>query len=122
MKTIINENGEVVDVETKNEIVLRKLYEAGTSLTEFEQMLDQLDYIKEQIETWEITHRDDFLAVMKECDVNKIQTQTRTYSRIPETTKKTLDIERLKEDGVYDRYLKLSRTKESLRITRRKND
>lgn len=121
MKTIINENGEVVDVETKNEIVLRELQEVGTTFEEYEQMQEQLDYLKEQIETWEISHKDIIMDAMKRNDVKKIQTDSRTYSYIPETTKKSLDIERLKEDGVYDRYLKLSRTKESLRITRRKN-
>ena len=121
MKTIINENGEVVDVETKNEIVLRELQEVGTTFEEYEQMQEQLDYLKEQIETWEISHKDIIMDAMKRNDVKKIQTDSRTYSYIPEATKKSLDIERLKEDGVYDRYLKLSRTKESLRITRRKN-
>lgn len=119
MKTIINENGEIVDIEDKNEIVLRQLQEVGTFIEEYEQMLDQLDYLKEQIETWDISHRDIIMNVLKRNNKKSLKTGSRTYTYVPETVKKSLDIERLKEDGVYDNYLKLSRTKESLRITRR---
>lgn len=119
MKTIVNENGEIIDVESKNELIIRELNEVGTRFEEYEQMQEQLDYLKEQIETWELSHRDIIMETLKKNNVKSLKTNSRTYSYIPESTKRSLDIERLKDDGIYENYLKLTRTKESLRITRR---
>lgn len=121
MKPIVNENGEVEMVETKNEIVLRELQEVGTTFEEYEQMQDQLDYLKEQIETWEISHRDIIMDALKRNNVKSLKTNSRTYTYVSETTQTRLDTDRLKEDGTYYKYLKLVPTKESLRITKRRD-
>lgn len=122
MKTIIDQNGEIVEVEETNELMVRELTELGTNLAAYDELDEQLSYIKEQMEQWEIANRENILNVMKANGEKTIRTPKRTYSFIPETTKKVLDIERLKKDGIYDNYLKLTKSKENLRITRRKND
>lgn len=117
MKTIIKDDtGEVIEVEEDNEIVTRKLYEVGAIdeytmqfLTEFKEMEERYKYfrmmlekamIKNGIKSWKT---DDFVATITD-----------------ETTKKQVDIDRLKKDDLYHKYLELIPIKKHLTIKFRK--
>lgn len=122
MKTIIDQNtGEVIEVEETNELMVRELYELGTDLEKYDELEEQALYIQEQLEIWKYQNRENIKNVLKKHNQKNIKTSSRTYTIIDEGIRKSVDTDRLKEDGIYEKYIKLTPTKESLRITRRKD-
>lgn len=122
MKQIIdNDTGEVIEVEESNELMVRELYELGTDLEAYDELEEQALYIQEQLELWKYQNRENIKNVLKKHNQKNIKTSSRTYTIIEEGIRKSIDTERLKADGIYDNYVKLTPTKESLRITRRKD-
>lgn len=122
MKQIIdNDTGEVIEVEETNEVMVRELYELGTDLEKYAELEEQALYIQEQLEIWKYENRENIKNVLKAHKKKNITTPTRIFTLIEEGMRKSVDTERLKEDGMYDRYVKFTPTKESLRITKRKD-
>lgn len=112
MKTIVNENGEVLEVEETNEIAERKLYEVGA--------IDKntFDFINDYIEVSERYEifKEKLLKAMKDNGIKSWKNDYFTATVKEESIQKRVDTDRLKEDGLYESYLKLVPTKESLQI------
>lgn len=122
MKTIIDQDtGELIEVEETNELMVRELYELGTDLEKYDELEEQALYIQEQLEIWKYKNRENIKSVLKKHNQKSIKTPSRNYTIIDEGIRKSVDTERLKADGIYEKYLKLTPTKETLRITRRKD-
>lgn len=112
MKRIINKDGEVIEVEEKNELVEKKLYEVGAIDEATYDLLEQYLTMKEQYEIF----RYKLQKAMSENGIKSWKNDYFTATIKPESTQKRLDTERLKEDGVYNKYLKLVPVKESITI------
>lgn len=117
MKQIIdNETGEVIEVEESNELIEKKLYEVGAI---DEKTIDFLSEYFEMQERYEI-FREVLQDAMKKNNIKKWDNKYFTAVLKDESVQKRLDTERLKEDGIYDKYLKLVNVKPSLMIKVRK--
>lgn len=113
MKTIIdNETGELIEVEEANELVEKKLYEVG-AITE-----DTADFIEEyltMVEKWE-TFKYQLEKAMRENNIKSWKNDLFSATVKEESMQKRVDTERLKQDGLYEKYLKLVNVKGSLQI------
>lgn len=113
MKTIIdNATGELIEVEEKNEIAERTLVEAGVITQETYEMLASFKYYQDQYELF----KHQLMKAMKDNNIKSWKNEYFTATIKDETLRKSVDVERLKEDGLYDNYLKLSPVKESIQI------
>lgn len=113
MKTIIDaETGELIEVEEKNEVVEKKLYEIGAIDEETFEMLVSFQYYQEQYEQF----RYKLQKAFEENGIKKWETDDFTATYKEESLQKRVDTERLKEDGLYEKYLKLVPVKPSLMI------
>lgn len=113
MKKIIDsDTGEIIEVEENNEIAERKLFEVGAIDENTADFIEQYLTMKEQFETFKF-------VLEKAMAENGIKSWKNDYftAFIKEGgTQTRLDIDRLKEDGIYDKYLKLVPVKDSLNI------
>lgn len=113
MKTIIDaETGELIEVEDKNEMVEKKLYEVGAIDKETFEMLVSFQYYQEQYELF----RYKLQKAFEENGIKKWETEDFTATLKEESLQKRIDTERLKEDGIYEKYLKLVPVKAGLQI------
>lgn len=113
MKQIIdNETGEIIEVEDKNEIVSKKLLEIGTIDKETFEMLESYLYYQDQFETLRFQLKKAF----EENGIKKWENDYFTATLKEESLQKRVDIERLKDEGLYEKYLKLVPVKSSLQI------
>lgn len=113
MKHIIDETtGEIIEVEEANDIAEKKLYEVGAISDDTAEFIEKYLTVKEQFEMFE--------HVLKKAMIeNNIKTWKNDYFTVSvrdEGTQTRLDTDRLKEDGIYDKYLKLVPVKESISI------
>ena len=113
MKQIIdNETGEIVEVEESNEIAERKLYEIGAIDKQTFETLASYQYYKEWFETFRYTLE----KAMKENGIKKWDNEYFVATDKEDSIQKRVDTDRLKEDGLYDKYLKLVSVKGGLQI------
>ena len=113
MKTIVDfETGELIEKEEPNEIAERKLTELGVVSEEVYTMLEKFAYWQERYETF----RYQLEKAMRENNIKKWDNDYFVATIKEESMQKRVDTERLKEDGVYDKYLKLVATKGGLQI------
>lgn len=118
MKTIVDENGEVREVEEENELVERKLYEVGAIDEQTYDFLEQYQTINQQFEMFKFAlHK-----AMKENGIKSWKNDYFTATIQEETIQKRVDTERLKEAGLYESYLKLVPVKEQLKIRFKKGN
>ena len=113
MKQIIDElTGEVIEVEESNEIAERKLYEVGAITDDTADFIEQYLAAKEQYEM--------FLHILEKAMLDnniKSWNNDQFIATIRnESLQKRVDTERLKQDGLYEKYLKLVPVKQSLSI------
>lgn len=121
MKQIIDgQTGEIIEVETKNEIMVRQLHELSVDLEEYAELEAKLDYFKDQIETWKYVNREKIRDVLSKNGEKKVKAGDYTFSIVEEKMIPKLDIESLKEDGQYDNHLKMTLRKSYLRVTSNK--
>ena len=117
MKTIIDQNtGEIIEVEETYEIVQRELNEVGVNYEEYFDKLIQYKALKEQMEIWEYKHRQPIQEIFEKHNIKSLSTERGSISLIKEGVQKRVDTERLKEDGQYEKYLKLVPVKTHLMI------
>lgn len=117
MKQIIdNDTGEVIEVEETYEIVQRELNEVGVDYEEYFEKQIQFKALKEQMEIWEQKNRDVIQKIFEKHNIKSLKTEEGTISYIEEGIQKRVDTERLKQDGLYEMYLKLVPTKAHLMI------
>lgn len=113
MKQIIDElTGEIVEVEDRNEIAERKLTEVGAIDSKTYELLEEFLYYKELFETFKYKLQ----KAMEENGIKKWDNDYFSAVLKEESMQKRVDTERLKEDGLYDKYLKLVPVKASLQI------
>lgn len=113
MKKIIdNETGEVIEVEESNDLVERKLFEVGAIDEATFDFLEQYLTIQEQYEIFRYKLEEAF----KKNNIKKWENNYFIVNFQEESTQKRVDTDRLKEDGIYDKYLKLVPVKERITI------
>lgn len=113
MKQIINaETGEIEEVLEQNELVEQKLFEVGAIDKETFEFLDTFLYYKDRYETF----RYNLEKAMKDNGIKSWKNDYFTATVKEESIQKRVDTERLKEDGLYEKYLKLVPVKGSLEI------
>lgn len=113
MKTIINEEtGELIEVEEENELIEKKLYEVGAIDENTNDFLEEYLMYQEKYEI--LKHA--LLKAMKENGIKSWKNDYFTATYKEESTQKRVDNDRLKQDGLYEKYLKLVPVKENLQI------
>ena len=122
MKQIVdNETGEIIEVEETFELVEKELNEVGVNYEEYFDKQIQLKTLKEQMEIWEQKNRDIVQMIFEKYNIKSLKTEFGTISYIPESIQKKVDTERLKEAGLYEKYLKLTPVKAHLMIKAKEN-
>ena len=106
-----------------NKIMVREALELGVDFDKYEELKEQADYIKEQLEIWEYQSREAIINVLKKNNAKSLQTAYRTYSLVGESVRQTVDSKRLKEDypDLFNEYSKETTVKEHLMIKKRKD-
>ena len=113
MKQIIDpDTGEIREVETENEIAERTLTEVKAIDEETYEMLATYQYYKEQFETFKFVLE----KAMRENNIKKWDNDYFMAICKDESTQVRVDTERMKADGIYDKYLKVVPVKASLMI------
>ena len=113
MKQIIdNETGEIITVQDENEKATELMVNAGVLDKEVYEIIDSMLYYQEQFETFK--HK--LEKAMKDNGIKKWETDYFTATVKDDYLQKRVDTDRLKEDGLYEKYLKLIPTKGSLSI------
>ena len=122
MKKIVNqETGEIEEVEETYELVAKEINPLITD--EFLEKLEMLEALEQQIEMFKTEHKEQIKEVFKKYDIKSFKNDYITITYVPETMQKRVDNQRLKDDGIYENYLKFVPVKESIRITKKgKND
>lgn len=113
MKQVIDaDTGEVIAVETENEVAERILVESGALTQSTYEELESYLYYKERFETIKYLIE----KAMKENGIKKWETDEFSFTTTEDTIQKRVDTDRLKEDGLYEKYLKLVPVKGSIRF------
>ena len=113
LKTIVDAvTGELIEVEESNELIEKKLYEVQAIDQETFEMLAMFQYYEDQYELFKYKLKQAF----KENGIKKWETEQFTATFKDEQLQFRVDTDRLKEDGLYDKYLKAVPVKESLQI------
>lgn len=121
MKTIIDEEtGELIEVEDKNDLVAKEMNEIITD--DFIDKLVQFEYLEQQIEMFKTEHREQIKEIFKKYGIKSFKNDYITITYVPESKKKIIDTNRLKNDGLYDFYSKESDVKESIRVSLKGNN
>lgn len=118
MKKIIDsDTGEILDIEEENELVEKKLYEVG-AIDEY--TMDFIEQYLTVVEKYEMFKHVLYQA-MKENNIKTWKNDYFTATIKDESIQKRVDNDRLKADGLYEKYLKLVPVKESLQIKMKGN-
>lgn len=118
MKKIIDsDTGEILNVEEENELVEKKLFEVG-AIDEY--TMDFIEQYLTVVEKYEMFKHVLYQA-MKENNIKTWKNDYFTASIKDESIQKRVDNDRLKADGLYEKYLKLVPVKESLQIKMKGN-
>ena len=113
MKTIVDqETGELIEVEEENEIATRKLYEIGAITDDTADFIEQYLMMKERYETFLYQLE----KAMRDNNIKKWDNDEFVATITEETIQKRVDNERLKADGLYEKYLKLVNVKGGIRV------
>lgn len=81
-------------------------------------MMERYSIAKAAYDSWIDAHDQQIMDIMKASGTKSIKTEYVTITYVAPTVRKSLDSKKLKEDcpDIYDKYLKESPVKESLRI------
>lgn len=115
MKTIIDEEtGELIEVEDKNDLVAKEMNELITD--DFIDKLVQFEYLEQQIEMFKTEHREQIKEIFKKYGIKSFKNDYISITYVADGMQKRVDTDRLKQEGLYEKYLKLFPTKESIRV------
>lgn len=118
MKKIIDtDTGEIVEVEEENELIEKMLYEVGAIDEQTNDFIEQYLTIVEKFEMFKHV----LYGAMKEHNIKTWKNDYFTATIKDESIQKRVDNDRLKADGLYEKYLKLVPVKESLQIKMKGN-
>ena len=73
--------------------------------------------LKDEIDAIEKEAKEKAKAIMKEKGIKSFKNDDITITYIPESTKSVVDTDRLKADGLYEKYTKTTTVKDSVRFT-----
>lgn len=116
MKKIIDENGEIVEVPEANELAESKLYEVGVLNDQVLDMIEQY-LMYEQRFNW---FKTELQKVFEENGIKAWKTDEYEFILREESVQKRVDTDRLKEDGLYNQYLKLVPVRSSLQFRQKR--
>ena len=122
MKQIIDEEtGEIKEVEETYDLVAKEMSALITD--DFIEKLEMLEALEQQVEMYKTEHKEKIKEVFKKYGIKSFKNDYITITYVEATMQKRVDNQRLKDDGIYEKYLKLVPVKESIRITKKgKND
>lgn len=88
------------------------------------EIIEKFIYYKEQVESFESEIKDKFKEMVESGDipVNSIDLGDMMLSYKKSYTRKSVDTDKLKEDGLYDKYLKESEVNSSVSMTIKKKE
>lgn len=123
MKQIIDsETGEVIEIADTTEIVEQKLNEI-VSLDDVLEAVEMLETYEQKLNMYKAQLKEPLIKLFKENNIKTFKNDYLTITYVEETLQKRVDNQRLKEDGIYEKYLKLVPVKEQIRITKKgRND
>lgn len=122
MKTIIDElTGELIEVEDKNELVAKEMNALITD--DLIEQLEQLDYLEYQIKQFKASNKEKIKEIFKKYNIKSFKNDYITISYVDAGLKKQLDTQKLKDDGLYEKYIVMRPYEDQVRITKKgKND
>ena len=87
-------------------------------------IIEKFTYYKEQVESFESEIKDKFKEMVESGDipVNSIDLGDMMLSYKKSYTRKSVDTDKLKEDGLYDKYLKETEVNSSVSMTIKKKE
>ena len=88
------------------------------------EIIEKFMYYKEQVESFESEIKDKFKEMVESGDipVNSIDLGDMMLSYKKSYTRKSVDTDKLKEDGLYDKYLKETEVNSSVSMTIKKKE
>lgn len=88
------------------------------------EIIEKFVYYKEQVESFESEIKDKFKEMVESGDipVNSIDLGDMMLSYKKSYTRKSVDADKLKEDGLYDKYLKETEVNSSVSMTIKKKE
>lgn len=117
MKTVVDqETGELIEVEDSNELVEKTLIEEGVITESTNDFLSDYFEIEERYQIFKE-------ALMDAMQKNNIKSWSNDYFTATvkdESIQKRVDVERMKDEGIYPNYIKFVTVKPSLQIRRKK--
>lgn len=117
MKLVADEvTGELVEVPETNDLVASELNAVGVNIDNYFEQKLKANALKEQMEMWEFENREKIINVFKKYGIKSFKNDSGSVSYVPEGLSQRVDIDRLKEDGLYDKYSKWVSSKEHLII------
>lgn len=115
MKTILdNETGELIEVEETNELVAKEINPLITD--EFIEQLEQIEYLEQQIDMFKSKHKEQIKEIFKKYNIKSFKNDYITITYVGEGMSQRVDTQRLKDDGLYDKYSKFTPVKEQIRV------
>ena len=124
-RTVINEvTGEAISEEELNLNRSIAVADVNALVTDdFLDMLERYDILGAQVKKWFDEHNDEIMDLMENAGLKSIKTRYKVFQYLAPHTQNRLDAKKLKEElpEVYDKYLRESTVKRSLRITDRKD-
>ena len=112
MKTIIDENGEIVEVQDANEIAEAKLFEAGAIDKNTYDFLEEYLTYQERYETFKFILE----KAMRENGIKTWKNDYFTATVKDDSIQTRVDTNKLKESGLYEKYSKSVPVKGGLQI------
>lgn len=104
--------GEVIEEDTS---LVKK--EMNALITD--ELLDQLvqmKYLEEQIEIWKFKNKETIKELFKKFNIKSFENDYIKLTYVAPTHRKSVDTQKLKDAGLYDKFLKVSDVEENLRI------
>ena len=112
MKTIVDENGEIVEVQDENEIAEQKLMEVGAIDKNTNELLEQFLFYEDQYKTFKFKLE----QAMRENGIKKWDNDYFVATIKADSIQNRVDTDKLKADGLYNEYTKLINVKGGLQI------
>ena len=116
------ETGEIIEKKDVNEIVEKKINEI-VSLDDVLEVVEMLETYEQKLNMMKAQLKEPIIKLFKENGIKTFKSDYLTISYVEPTLQKRVDNQRLKDDGLYEKYLKLIPVSEQIRITKKgKND
>ena len=117
MKTIVDrETGEIIEVEETDGLIEKVLTDEGIITESTNDFLSDFFEMQERYEIF----KEALMEAMNKYSIKKWSNKYFTATVKDETVQKRVDVERMKEDGIYPNYVKFVTVKPSLSIRRKK--